>query len=40
MITEQMLTISETWLPPNVSNSEVFPDSYRIFREDRSDGYG
>ena len=35
-----MITISETWLSPNVSNSDVFPDSYRIFRKDRSDGYG
>ena len=43
MITEQMpdmITISETWLSPNVSNSEVFPDGYRIFCKDRSDGYG
>ena len=43
MIGEQMpdvVTISETWLSPDISSSEVFPKGYRIFRKDRPDGYG
>jgi len=31
---------SETWLRPSIGQGEFFPDSYRIYRKDRSDGYG
>ena len=31
---------SETWLNPNISNSEIFPTDYRVYRSDRGDGYG
>ena len=31
---------TETWLKPDVSNAEIFPSSYTIYRKDRADGYG
>ena len=30
----------ETWLSPDILNSEFFPIGYRIFRKDRADGFG
>lgn len=30
----------ETWLKPAICQGEFFPDDYRIYRKDRSDGYG
>ena len=31
---------TETWLKPDVSNAEIFPSSYTIYRKDRADSYG
>ena len=31
---------SESWLKPSIKNSEIFPTTYNIYRQDRSDGYG
>ena len=31
---------TETWLKPEVSNAEIFPSCYTIYRKDRADGYG
>ena len=31
---------SETWLNPNIYNSEIFNSNYEIFRKDRSDKHG
>ena len=31
---------SETWLNPNIYNSEIFNNNYNIFRKDRPDNYG
>ena len=31
---------SESWLKPDIKNSEVFPKSYIVYRQDRADGYG
>ena len=28
------------WLNPNILNNEVLSQSYKLFREDRTDGYG
>ena len=30
----------ESWLPPSISTSEIFPAGYTVYRKDRSDGYG
>ena len=30
----------ETWLNDSVLNNEILPPSYRLYRNDRSDGYG
>ena len=35
-----VMIISETWLSPDILNSEIFPVGYRIFCKDRSDGFG
>ena len=35
-----IVAVSETWLTPDVLNSEFFPEVYHVFRKDRSDGYG
>ena len=32
--------ITETWLSPNILNSEIFPRGYTIFQKDRIDGFG
>jgi len=34
------ITGCETWLSQSVFDSEVLPENYRIYRKDRSDGYG
>ena len=31
---------TETWLNPQIKDSEIFPETYNIFRNDRTDGYG
>ena len=31
---------SETWLKPDISDSEIFPPGYHVYRKDRADGYG
>jgi len=31
---------TESWLRPEISNSEIFSSNYQIFRQDREDGYG
>jgi len=31
---------NESWLNPNIYLGEVFPSEYKVFRKDRSDGYG
>ena len=31
---------SETWLRPDISDSETFPPGYHVNRKDRADGYG
>jgi len=31
---------SESWLKPDILNSEIFPDGYNVYRKDRFDGYG
>ena len=31
---------SETWLKPDISDSEIFPPDYHVYRKDRADGYG
>jgi hypothetical protein len=30
----------ETWLKPEIMDSEIVPPEYRLFRKDRKDGYG
>ena len=35
-----ILVVSETWLSPDISTSEFFPDQYNVFRKDRADGFG
>ncbi|XP_072037138.1 uncharacterized protein [Amphiura filiformis] len=30
----------ETWLNPSISNGEIFPHGYCVYRSDRKDGYG
>ena len=30
----------ETWLKPEIHNSEIIPPNYTIYRNDRKDGYG
>ena len=35
-----VMIISETWLSPDILNSECFPSGYRIFCKDRADGFG
>jgi len=35
-----VMIISETWLSPDILNSEFFPVGYGISRKDRADGYG
>ena len=35
-----VICICETWLNPNILNNEVLSQSYKLFREDRADGYG
>ena len=36
----EIITISETWLKPEVLSSEFLSTDYNIFRRDRPDGYG
>jgi hypothetical protein len=31
---------NESWLTPDIGNSEIFPNDYNVFRKDRPDGYG
>ena len=31
---------TESCLSPSISSSEIFPHSYNVYRQDRSDGYG
>ena len=31
---------SEMWLKPNISDSEISPPGYHVYRKDRADGYG
>ena len=31
---------SETWLRPDISDSEIFPSGYHVYRKDRVDGIG
>ena len=31
---------NESWLNSNISNNEIFPENYNVFRKDRHDGYG
>ena len=31
---------SETWLKPDIGDSEIFPPGYHVYRKDRVDGYG
>ncbi|CAB3999350.1 Hypothetical predicted protein [Paramuricea clavata] len=31
---------NESWLTPDIANSEIFPNDYNVFRKDRPDGYG
>lgn len=31
---------TETWLKPEITNAELFPPDFNVFRNDRSDGYG
>ena len=30
----------ETWLKPNISQGEIFPPGYDVYRRDRKDGWG
>ena len=31
---------SETWIKPDISDCEIFPPGYHVYRKDRADGYG
>ena len=31
---------TESWLSPEITNNEIFPSCYTIYRRDRPDGYG
>ena len=31
---------SETWLKPDISDSDIFPTGYHVYRRDRGDGHG
>ena len=31
---------TESWLTPDISNSEIFPENYTVYRKDRPDGHG
>ena len=31
---------TETWLNPNINNSELFHPTYNVYRRDRDDGHG
>ena len=31
---------TESWLLPEITNNEIFPSCYTIYRRDRPDGYG
>ena len=35
-----IMIITETWLSPDILNSEIFPRGYSVFRKDRADGFG
>ena len=35
-----VVAVTETWLSPNISSSEIIPSDYGVFRKDRADGYG
>ena len=35
-----IVTVSETWLSPDISTAEIFPSGYNVFRKDRQDGHG
>ena len=35
-----ILDISETWLSPSITDTELLLPNYNIFRKDLSDGYG
>jgi hypothetical protein len=35
-----MIIGTETWLRKDINSSEIFPDSYTVYRKDRKDGYG
>ena len=32
-----VVILNETWLKPNIQDSEVLPSIYKIFREDRTE---
>ena len=31
---------NESWLNPDIANSEIFPEDYDAIRKDREDGHG
>lgn len=31
---------TETWLNPAVTNAEIFPPAYSVYRKDEADGHG
>lgn len=31
---------NESWLKPNISSNEIFPENFNVFKKDRTDGYG
>ena len=35
-----IITVSETWLSPDISTAEIFPGGYNVFKKDRQDGHG
>jgi hypothetical protein len=35
-----MIISTETWLQKDISNSEIFPDSYTVYRKDRKMAMG
>ena len=35
-----VICLCETWLNTNISNNEILPPNYKIYRCDRDDGYG
>ena len=35
-----VIICSETWHKSDISDSEIFPAGYHVYREDRADGHG